>query len=68
MDEIQEWEAMMELPLVQQPAVYDRRADHNISLRDMEFKRIYRFSKVRVFVLVEMLYDQLHFPTERAVR
>lgn len=65
MDEIEEWEAMMELPLVRQPAVYDRRADHNISMSDAEFKRTYRFTKVGVLALVEMLYDQLHFPTER---
>jgi hypothetical protein len=65
MAEMEEWEAMMELPLVWQPVVYYRRADHSISLSDAEFKRTFRFSKTGDCALVEMLHDQLHFPTER---
>ena len=53
----EEWEEMMNLPLVQQPVVYDRRADHMVVLNPAEFKRTYRFDQAGVFALVEMLYD-----------
>ncbi len=65
MDEMEEWEAILELLLLRQPVVYDRRADHSISLSDGEFKRTLRFSKAGVYALVEMLHDQLHYPTGR---
>ena len=62
---LEEWEAMMDVPLVRQPVVYDRRADHVVVLSDAEFKRTFRFTKAGVYALVEMLFDQLNFPTAR---
>jgi hypothetical protein len=64
-EEVEEFEERMEIQLVRQPVVYDRRADHMQVLNTAEFKRTFRFNKAGVDALVEMLYDQLHIPSNR---
>ena len=62
---MEEYEEMMDAELVRQPQVYDRRADHMVVLNHAEFKRTFRFSEAGVLAIVDMLYDQLHYPTNR---
>lgn len=64
-EEVEEFEEMVDLQLVRQPVVYDRRADHMVVLNPAEFQRTFRFNQPAVYALVTMLYDQLHFPTNR---
>jgi hypothetical protein len=54
-----------DLQLMRQPVVYDRRADHMVVLTPAEFQRTFRFNQPAVYILVTMLNDQLHFPTNR---
>jgi hypothetical protein len=65
MEEVEEYEEMMVVRLIRQPQVYDRRADHMVVLNHAEFKRTFRFSEDGVLALVDLLYDQLHYPTQR---
>ena len=62
---MEEYEEMMVVRLIRQPQVYDRRADHMVVLNYAEFKRTFRFSEDGVLALVDLLYDQLHYPTQR---
>ena len=62
---MEEYEEMMVVRLIRQPQVYDRRADHMVVLNHAEFKRTFRFSEDGVLALVDLLYDQLHYPTQR---
>jgi hypothetical protein len=64
-EEVEEFEEMMDLQLVRQPVVYDRRADHIVVLNHAEFKRTFRFSEAGVLALVHLLHDQLHYDTGR---
>jgi hypothetical protein len=36
-----------------------------VVLNAAEFQRTFRFTQPAVYALVEMLYEQLHFPTNR---
>jgi hypothetical protein len=62
--EVEEVEEFLNLQLVRQPVVRDRRADHIVVLDSAEFQRTFRFSKAAVDVIVEMLHDQLIFDHE----
>ena len=62
---MEEFEEVMDLPLVRQPQVYDRRADHMVVLNHAEFKRTFRFTEDGVNAIAEMLHDQLHYPSNR---
>jgi len=64
-EQVDEFEEMMDLQLVRQPEVFDRRADHIIVLNHAEFKRTFRFTEAGVYALVDMLHDQLHFESNR---
>jgi hypothetical protein len=64
-EDVEEFEERMEMQLVRQPVVYDRRADHMQVLNPVEFKRTFLFNQAAVYALVEMLYDQLHIPSNR---
>jgi hypothetical protein len=64
-EEVEEFEEMADLQLVQQPVVYDRRADHMVVLNPAEFQRTFRFNQPAVYAIVAMLHDQLHFPSNR---
>jgi hypothetical protein len=64
-EQVEEYEEMMDLQLVRQPKVYDRRADHMIVLDHAEFKRTFRFTQDGVKALVTLLHDQLHYDTNR---
>ncbi len=64
-EDVEEFEERMEIQLVRQPVVYDRRADHMQVLNTVESKRTFRFNQAAVDALVEMLYDQLHIPSNR---
>jgi hypothetical protein len=63
--EAEEFEELVDMPLVRQPAVRDRRVTHLHTVGDAEFKKQFRFTKEAVIVLTEMLGDQLFQPTQR---
>jgi hypothetical protein len=53
--------------LVRQPVMRERRADHMVVLSDAEFKRTFRFTKPAVDVIVDMVFDELHLPSNRGL-
>jgi hypothetical protein len=63
--EADEFEEMVDLQLIRQPVVRDRRADLIHSMGNAEFKRQFRFTKEAVVALTEMLGDQLSVPDQR---
>ncbi len=63
MEQVEEYEEMVDVQLIRQPQ--DRRAGHMVVLNHAEFKRTFRFSEDGVLALVDLLYDQLHYPTNR---
>jgi hypothetical protein len=63
--EVDEIEELVEMQLVRQPVVRDRRATLIATVGDAEFKRQFRFTKEAFIVLSEMLGEQLHLPCER---
>jgi hypothetical protein len=64
-EDFDEFEEMMNLQLVRQLEVFDRRADHIIVLNHTEFKRTFRFTEAGVYALVDMLFEQLNFESNR---
>jgi hypothetical protein len=64
-EDVEEFDARMEMQLVKQLVVYDRRADHKQVLNHVEFKRTFRLNQAAVYALVEMLCDQLHIASNR---
>jgi hypothetical protein len=63
--EFEETEDLVEMEIVRQPVVRDRRATLIASVGDAEFKRQFRFTKEAFIVLSEMLGEQLRLPCER---
>jgi hypothetical protein len=55
--EVEEYEEMDYLQLVQQPVVYVRRADQMVVLNPAEFQHTFRFDQLAVYNLVTMLND-----------